>query len=1043
MTNALSLPRRFAWPLFVILGLLLGPTPCRADVLDDFGTPGDWTLILADGVRGEIVSEDGALRLDYDFTAGAGYCVIRRSVDLPLDPNYRFGLRYRGDGPPNTLEFKLVDPSGENVWWAVRRDTEFPTDWSLWSIRRRHVSFAWGPSGGAPIDRVGAIEIAVTATQGGTGSVWLEDLVYERLPDSEPQPVEPQLFDRDGRDMGRVGPDGSLDWSATGPDTLDLVFAAPSEFSAFELDWADDGQPVVYQIEVSSDGSHFRSIGEVRGSDGGTDTLFAPETEARIVRVRIEGESVRLRSVRFVPVDRITSANDYFAMLAGRARRGAYPPSFEMLAPWTVVGLPSHPDEALMTAAGAVEPVKGGFTLEPFLIREGRVVSWADAIVGQSLDSGSLPIPSVHWTTDGLSLDITTVVTEASGAAEALVRYRVTNTSDESVAASLVLAARPFQALPAAQFLNIVGGAATADLMEVEPDSVRVDGRPFALVYPAASEVLATEVFGGDLVDRLERGHWQPASAESTGPFPTGALVYDLALDPGSSKLVVASLPMSGNQISKPVDSDGFEAVLAAERARWHGLVGRTELMLPAEMSALRDSLRSNLAYILINADDQRLQPGSRTYERSWIRDGAMTSAALLAVGHPEEARAFIDWYADYQYPNGKVPCVVDARGPDPVDENDAPGQFIFAVRNSAESAGDFDEAFARAMYPKVRATVGYIEAMRNTRLTPEYTEAVDPIKRACAGLMPESISHEGYSAKPMHSYWDDFWVYRGLHDAAAIAHRLGETEDHARFAALADAFGASIRASIDLATSTHGVGYVPGCVELGDFDATSTAVGFYPTGAAAVLDPGLMRATFDRAWEATDQRINGSAWDGMTPYEVRVVGTFVRLGWVERAHAYMDWLIGLQAPAGWRQWGEIAYREDRPSRFVGDMPHTWVGSGAILSILSMFAYEDGETVVLAGGVPAEWLQTGEPVGVRGRASRFGVLSYTLTRKSGSLRLGIEAGHAPAGGYRIDVGRLMGTGSAMTAEVDGVAVEIGDDGMLRLPASARSVSVTR
>lgn len=24
--------------------------------------------------------------------------------------------------------------------------------------------------------------------------------------------------------------------------------------------------------------------------------------------------------------------------------------------------------------------------------------------------------------------------------------------------------------------------------------------------------------------------------------------------------------------------------------------------------------------------------------------------------------------------------------------------------------------------------------------------------------MMPVSISHEGYSAKPVHSYWDNFW---------------------------------------------------------------------------------------------------------------------------------------------------------------------------------------------------------------------------------------------------------------------------------------------
>lgn len=1043
MTTAPSLSRSFVNLLLSLVCTLVGSAPCRADVIDDFETPGAWSLILADGVRGEIVAEDGALRLDYDFTAGAGYCVIRRSVDLTLDPNYRFGLRYRGDGPRNTLEFKLVDPSGENVWWAVRRDTPFPSDWSAWSIRRRHVSFAWGPSGGAPMKTVGAIEIAVTATQGGKGSVWLDDLLYERLPDTEPLPVEPRLMAADGRELGRADPDGSLDWIAAGTGVLDLVFDAPTEFSVVELVWADGGEPDECRVEASSDGSEFRSIGVIRDSDGGTDTLFAPETEARVVRVRVAGQSVRLQAVRFVPIGRVTSANDYFAMLASRVRRGSYPPSFEMLTPWTVVGLPAHPDEALVSAAGAVEPVKGGYSLEPFLIRDGQVVSWADATLSHSLDSRSLPIPSVHWTTDGLSLDITTLVTDAGGPAEAVVGYRVTNTGAQPVDASLVLAARPFQTLPAAQFLNIVGGAVVADLVEIEPGSIRVDGTVFARSAGTADGVLTTDASSGELIDRLEQGDRRSGDGQrSGGAFPTGALIYDLALEPGSSEVVVVSLPMSGGDAGiSPVDAEGFESLLGAERARWEGLLGRTELFLPEGASGLRESLRANLAYILINADGPRLQPGSRTYERSWIRDGAMTSAALLAVGHAEEARAFIDWYADYQYPSGKVPCVVDARGPDPVDENDAPGQFIFAIRNSAEAGGGFDEAFARTMYPRVRATVGYIEAMRNSRLTPEYTEADDPIKRACAGLMPESISHEGYSAKPMHSYWDDFWVYRGLHDAAAIAERLGEADDRARFAALADAFGESIRASITLATATHGVDYVPGCVELGDFDATSTAVGFYPTGAAAMVDPGLMRATFERAWEATDQRINGSAWDGMTPYEVRVVGTFVRLGWVERAHDYMDWLVGLQSPAGWRQWGEIAYQEDRPSRFVGDMPHTWVGSGAILSILSMFAYEDAGAVVLAGGVPVEWLGAGEPVGVRGRVSRFGNLSYTLTRADDGLRLDIEAGCTPEGGYRIDVGRLMGAG--LVAVVDGQSLDVGSDGVLTLPASTRSVIVRR
>jgi len=48
-------------------------------------------------------------------------------------------------------------------------------------------------------------------------------------------------------------------------------------------------------------------------------------------------------------------------------------------------------------------------------------------------------------------------------------------------------------------------------------------------------------------------------------------------------------------------------------------------------------------------------------------------------------------------------------------------------------------------------------------------------------GLMPESISHEGYSAKPMHSYWDDFFTMKGLKDAAEIQKILGENESYER----------------------------------------------------------------------------------------------------------------------------------------------------------------------------------------------------------------------------------------------------------------------
>src|SRR5690606_26323095 len=133
-------------------------------------------------------------------------------------------------------------------------------------------------------------------------------------------------------------------------------------------------------------------------------------------------------------------------------------------------------------------------------------------------------------------------------------------------------------------------------------------------------------------------------------------------------------------------------------------------------------------------------------------RDGALTSYALLRLGLTEPVRAFVEWYAPYQYENGKVPCCVDHRGADPVPEHDSHGELVFAAAEYVRIT--HDSAFARRMWPHVEGAIAYMDSLRGARMTPEYdTDSL----RAYWGLLPESISHEGYSERPVHSFWDDF----------------------------------------------------------------------------------------------------------------------------------------------------------------------------------------------------------------------------------------------------------------------------------------------
>ena len=162
-----------------------------------------------------------------------------------------------------------------------------------------------------------------------------------------------------------------------------------------------------------------------------------------------------------------------------------------------------------------------------------------------------------------------------------------------------------------------------------------------------------------------------------------------------------------------------------------------------------------------------------------------------------------------------------------------------------------------------------------------------------------------------------------------------------------------------------------------------------------------LVHATFERYWhEFVARREARRDWDAYTPYEIRTIGSFVRLGWRDRAGELLDFFLRDRRPAGWNQWAEVVGREARKPRFIGDMPHGWVASDFIRSALDMFAYEREEdrALVLAAGVPAAWMD-GAGVTIERLRTPWGTLGYTLRRDAARLSLAVHAGSAlPPGG---------------------------------------------
>ena len=989
--------------------------PVLVDAFDDVSA---WSAHPADGVKLDIGSDAGydgrAMRLDFQFLGGGGYAVARRKVDLDLPANYAFTFRVRGDAPPENLEFKLIDDSGENVWWFVRRDFTFPAEWTTLKTRKRQIRFAWGPAGGGEIHHVAALEIVVTAGSGGKGTVWVDDLRLRPLPPPDANPPAPvaSASSEAGGHRARAAADGdpASYWAGRDSDRapwLMLDLRESREFGGLVVDWLPGRAPAGYVVEAADEDGNWKTLAAVDSTNGGRDYLYLPDSESDRVRIRATGgvpaDGVAVSELVLEPVAFSAGREVFFEAIAADAPPGIYPRGFSgQQVYWTVVGQDGDRREVLVNEDGAVGAGPGSFSLEPFVFTGGKLTTWADAGEDQSLILGALPLPSVRRRIGDLLLDATFFAAGDTGASSVVARYRLQNRGSARSTGTLYLALRPFQVNPPSQTLNNPGGCARVASIAREGRTVRVNGdrEVISLTGPGGFGA-ASFVEGGVVADYLAHDRL-PARIAVRDSFEaaSAALAYPFDLGPGGAREVDVVIPLHPDSPLPPEGNDGdgvrwvrqnFDAV----RGNWSAATDRVTLKLPDPTSVVTATVRAQLGYILVNRAGPAIRPGARAYRRSWIRDGSLTSTALLRLGHAGEAKEFLTWYAAHQYPNGKIPCVVDARGADPVPEHDSSGEFIYLVAEIERYTGD--RALADSLYPRVLAAAAYLDSLRHVDMTPEYREGE---KRAFYGILPPSISHEGYSAKPMHSYWDDFWALRGFEDAAYLAGRLGHEADRKRLTAIHDEFQKDLLASIAAAMERHGIDYIPGCADLGDFDATSTTIALSPVDALNVLPRDAVDATFERYWKFFTDRRDGAAWDAFTPYELRNVGAFVRLGWRERAGELLDWFLRYQRPAGWRQWAEVVAHDERKPRFIGDMPHTWVGSDYIRSVLDMLAYERGadSTLVLGAGVQPAWIE-GSGLLVRGLETPFGKLSYLMKHDGNEVTVRIDKGlRIPPGG---------------------------------------------
>jgi hypothetical protein len=817
--------------------------------------------------------------------------------------------------------------------------------------------------------------------------------------------------------------------TATGTRVLRIELPRPLSLSGLEVWWGAARSSA--KLEAKSASGQWRELAQDPEALGDNSYLAAKTaataSELRLtVRVKTEGAAPAITRMRLLSPSQVLTPTKRYEVASTRANPELFPKTLHReQVYWTTVGIPGGKQKSIFDEYGNIEAFKGAPLVQPiWRDASGRASAASGPTLKQTLQDGWKPIPTVEWSPQpGVQVSATAIGVEYRQAPVTLVRYRVANSSQSRVAGQLALVVRPIQVNPPWQH----GGVSPINRIAIEGEpaqtSIRIDGRVFAhsLSTVDARGAAPFGTHGETELTRNVAAGTVPAQLTAQDPDGLAAalLSYRVELVPGAHRDVVLAFPLGNEPIdvlekklpaSPAIDRTvinsqadagvGFGQVETRTSQEWQARFGKIGFTLPDH--SLVDTLRAQAAYMLINQTGHAMQPGPRNYNRSFIRDGSATAAVLARMGMASTARDYAKWYADHAvHENGLVSPILNEdgsvnKGFGSDIEFDAQGEFIWMIAEIARLDGGTETV--RDYQPKVKLAMKFLQELRERTLKPGYMSDREAPERF-RGIIAPSISHEGYST-PTHSYWDDYWALKGWHDGAWLMESWGDKETAKWAREQYELLRTSVAASIRATMAWRKIDFMPAAADLGDGDPTSVSIGVDPCDQLDIMPADTLKLTFDRYLDDVRKRDVPNALYAYTPYEIRNVLTYVHLNRPQDAMELLGSLVRHRRPAGWHVFGEVVHSRIRRDRYLGDMPHTWIGSEYVRAVLGMIMREGDERLHLLPGTPVAWTR-GEGAGITDLPTAYGKL--TMSAKAEGNRLRVTLGEGVRAGTAVDV----------------------------------------
>ncbi len=610
---------------------------------------------------------------------------------------------------------------------------------------------------------------------------------------------------------------------------------------------------------------------------------------------------------------------------------------------WTAVGLPDCAAYPIIDPRGLVTPFYDGWSLDGWIITpDGKALlppKLKKARQRLLFDGDRLV---VETTTDQDGLRLRCLADVVLRERKAWLRVRYVAESEEK--AHFVLSLRPFNPEGVSFVKEVSFGE--------EGLSWTINGIECGVCDRKPDRRLISNYGKGDVYLRLLERQERKSGRCEVGMI-TAAAVFDL--DPGRATEISLEIDLARDPQTKTVfpvkPGPGWDQALESA----------CKLRVPDEK--INFLYEAAVRAMVLHAPYE-IYPGPFYYKRFWFRDAVFILQALLCIGLIDRAKRVIDHFPARQKNGGYFQSQEG--------EWDSNGQVMWIMERYADLTGDpCDDEWIQAL---VKAG----EWIKRKRL-PSGREDLH------GGLFPAGFSAEHLGANDYY-YWDDLWGVAGLRAGAELCESRGMSSEARLFRDEAEDFMAAVEDSIGRSK------YIRRCDAISaspyrrmDSGAVGSLVGGYPLQLWPARDPKLL-ATMDYFLEncfidhAFFQDMNHS---GLNIYlSLHCAQVLLRAG-DRRFFNIVKRVAELASPTG--QWPEAIHPQTLAG-CMGDGQHIWAAAEWVMTLRNMFAREEGDSLALLQGLPAEWLKPSETIEMGPIHTSFGPITVQALVEDGVLK---------------------------------------------------------